>query len=52
MNVDRTTDIQTYRQTVKMKGKGGDNAVDLIILIFSSHSMTLLEMRGKKSNNK
>jgi hypothetical protein len=49
MNVDRTTDRQTVRQTMKMKGKGGEDVVvDLIILIFSSHSKTSLERKEVK----
>ena len=53
MNVNRTT---TGRQTVKMKGKGGSDVVDLIIFyfnIFSSHSIVPPERKevGEKSIN-
>lgn len=49
MNVDRTTDNQTNRQTTKMKGKGGDDAVDLIIIfnILISFNDTTREVRSQ-----
>lgn len=48
MNVDRTTSRQSDRQTMKMKGKGGDDVVDLIILIFSSHSNDTTALERKE----